>query len=117
MTDFLFQDTHGSHIVSPGKVAQLLGLSPGDLASAAGVHQNTLTACPQSPRVQAFLRDIVNVLNEAKETFGDDELPIAWLLNEPLSAFRKKSAWELIAMGRGQDVLAYLHSYSAGFVG
>lgn len=117
LTDFHFQDTPGSHIVSPSKVAQLLGLSLDDLASAAGVHRSFLTAHPQSPRVQALLRDTVDVLNAAKDAFGEAEFPIARLLNEPLSVFRQKTAWELIEAGRTDDVLAYLNSYSAGFLG
>ena len=68
LTDFLFLDTPGGHIVSPSKVAQLLGLSPGDLASAAGVHRSVLTARPQSTRLQAFLHDTLRVLIAAKET-------------------------------------------------
>lgn len=104
-------------ILSPAKVAKSLHLSLGDLASAAGVHRNTLAARPESPRVQAFLRDTLRVLSAAQELFGEDTLPIAWLLNEPLSAFRFKTAWELIEAGRTEDVLAHLNSYSAGFVG
>lgn len=117
LTDFHFQDTPGSHIVSPSKVAQLLGLSLDDLASAAGVNRSFLTAHPQSPRVQALLRDTVDVLNAAKEAFGEAGFPIAWLLNEPLSVFHQKTAWELIEAGRTDDVLAYLNSYAAGFLG
>ena len=117
LTDFHFQDTPGSHIVSPSKVAQLLGLSLDDLATSAGVHRSVLTARVQSPPVQALLRDTIDVLNAAKEACGEAEFPIAWLLNEPLSVFRQKTAWELIKAGRTEDVVAYLHSCSAGFVG
>lgn len=103
--------------LSPAKIAKSLHLPLGDLASAAGVHRNTLAARPESPRVQAFLRDTLRVLSAAQELFGEDALPTAWLLNEPLSAFRHKTAWELIEAGRTNDVLEYLNTYSAGFVG
>ena len=103
--------------LSPIKVAKSLHLPLGDLASAAGVHRNTLAARPESPRVQAFLRDTLRVLSAAQEFFGQDALSVAWLLNEPLSAFRHKTAWELIEAGRTEDVLAYINTYSAGFAG
>lgn len=103
--------------LSPSKIAKSLHLQLGDLATAAGVHRNTLTAHPESPRVQAFLRDTLRVLNEARGIIDPEVSPIAWMLNEPLSTFRQKTAWELIEAGRTEDVLAYLHSHSAGFVG
>jgi hypothetical protein len=40
----------------------------------------------------------------------------AWL-NEPLTTFRGKSALELVAAGRINDVLTYLASIESGFVG
>ena len=112
-----FLDAPDGTFLSPSKVAQSLNLQLGDLAAAAGVHRNTLTARPQSSRVQAFLRDTLRVLSAAKEVFGQTELPIAWLLNEPLSAFRQKTAFELISEGRTEAVLGYLNTFSAGFVG
>jgi hypothetical protein len=112
-----FLDAPDQTFLSPRKVAQALNLQLSELAIAAGVHRNTLAARPQSPRVQAFLRDTLRVLNAAKEVFAQTELPIAWLLNEPLSAFRHKTAFELIAAGRTEAVLEYLNSFSAGFVG
>lgn len=57
--------------------------------------------------MQALLRDTVDVLDAAKEAFGEAEFPIAWLLNEPLPVFRQKTAWELIEADRTDDVLAY----------
>lgn len=104
-------------IVSANKVAKLLGLSLSDLASAAGVHPSGLTGNLRSLRLQAFLSDTLRVLNTAKEAFGEDELPVAWLLNEPLPAFHQKTAFELIKTGRTENVLAYLDSISAGFIG
>jgi hypothetical protein len=112
-----FLDAPDQTFLSPSKVAQALNLQLGELATAAGVHRNTLAARPQSSRVQAFLRDILRVLSAAKEVFAQTELSIAWLLNEPLSAFRYKTAFELIATGRTEAVLEYLNSFSAGFVG
>lgn len=112
-----FLDASDRTLLSPSKVAKSLNLQLSELACAAGVHRNTLTARPQSPRVQAFLRDTLRVWNAAGEVFEENGLPVAWMLNEPLSAFGQKTAWELIAAGRTEAVLAYLKSYSAGFVG
>lgn len=60
---------------------------------------------------------VLHVLNAAKEIFGEDELPFDWLVKIPLPVFHQKTAWEMIEAGRTEDVLQYLKSYSAGFVG
>jgi hypothetical protein len=75
------------------------GASPG---SGTGVHRNTLTSRSQSPRVQAFLRQIVRVLTSAQEVSGDESVAAAWLLDEPLPVFSNQTAFTLI------DVVAYL---------
>lgn len=103
--------------LSPSKVAKGLHVQLAELAAAVGVHRNTLSANPESPRVQAFLRNTLRVLSEARDVIDPSVGAVGWLLNEPLPAFRRKTPWELIEAGRTEDVLDYLRSYSAGYVG
>lgn len=83
LTFAFFLEAPDRPFLSPTKIANVLHLQLGELAAAAGVHRDTLTACPESPRVQAFLHDILRVLNEAQGTISPDIPPIAWMLNEP----------------------------------
>lgn len=47
---------------------------------------------------------------------GDHDKAVAWL-QEPLTTFGGKTALELVAEGRTDDLLAYLASIESGFVG
>jgi uncharacterized protein (DUF2384 family) len=113
----LFLDRPGSPFLSPFKVARALSLQMQDLADSAHVHRNTLNARPQSPKVQALLQSILRVLSAATEAFGSREVALSWMRNEPVPAFRHKTALDLIREGRTEAVVSYLESVSAGFVG
>lgn len=112
-----FLDRPGSPFLSPLKVASTLSLQLQDLADSAHVHRNTLTARPQSPKVQAFLRSILRAVSAAIEAFGDQDVALSWMRNEPVAAFRHKTALDLVLEGRAEDVVSYLESISGGFVG
>src|SRR5690242_2971270 len=113
----LFLDRPGSPFLSPLKVARALSLQIQDLADLAHVHRNTLNARPQSPKVQALLQSILRVLSAATEAFGSREVALNWIRNEPVPAFRHKTALDLVGEGRTEAVVSYLESVSAGFVG
>lgn len=115
ITQFLESPT--SRFLSPRKIAESFALQLGDVAEFAGVHRNTVTSRPQSPKVQALLRDFVRVVQAATETFGDREKAVAWMMNEPLSPFRYKTPLTLIRERRADDLIAYLDSIESGFVG
>jgi uncharacterized protein (DUF2384 family) len=112
-----FLDRPDSPFLSPSKVASRLSLQLQDLADSAHVHRNTLTARPQSPKVQELLHSILRVLSAATEVFGDQDVALSWIRNEPVSAFRHKTAVDFVREGRTEAVVTYLESISAGFVG
>ena len=112
-----FLDQPSSPFLSPAKIASALSLQLQELADSAHVHRNTLTARPQSPKVQALLKDILRVLSAATEAFGDRDIALTWTRNEPVAAFRHKTALDLVREGRTEDVISYLDSISAGFLG
>jgi hypothetical protein len=112
-----FLEKPGSPFLSPAKVARSLSLQMQDLADSSHVHRNTLSARPQSPKVQELLRSILRVLSAAEEAFGDRDVALTWMRNEPVAAFRHKTALNLLQDGRTEAVVNYLESISAGSVG
>ena len=98
-------------------VADILGLQQQDLAELARVHRNTLRTHPESPRVQASLRDLMRVLSAAAAVQPDTQRAIFLVKNEPIPAFRHKTLLQLVQEGRTEDAIGYLESISTGFVG
>lgn len=103
--------------LSPARVAERLALPVQDIAVQAGVRRNTLRLHPESPRVQGFLRDIVRVISATANIQPDVEHAVFWMKNTPIPAFRHKTAYDLVAQGRTEDVIDYLESIQSGYVG
>jgi len=112
-----FLDAPGSEFLSPAKVAQRLLLPMSELAKSARVDLDVLSACSQSSEVQDLLRGILRVLSVATDTFDDHAAAIAWMMNEPVPAFRYETAYHLIGDGHVDQVVDYLDSIASGFVG
>ncbi len=107
----------GTSRLSAAHIADVLGLQHQDLAELAGVHRNTLRTHPESPRLQATLRDLMRVLSAASAIQPDTQRAIFLIKNEPIPAFRHKTVLQLVQEGRTEDAIDYLESISAGFVG
>ena len=107
----------GTTRLSPSRLAALLEMQQQDLASLSGVHRNTLRTHPESPRLQAALRDLVRVLSAASPLQPDWQRLIFFVKNEPISAFSYKTLLQVVQEGRADDAIAYLQSIAAGFVG
>lgn len=107
----------GTSRLSAANVATILDLQHQDLAALAGVHRNTLRTHPESPRLQAALRDLMRVLSAASAIQPDSQRAIFLLKNEPIPAFSHKTLLQLVQEGRTDDAVAYLESIGSGFVG
>jgi DNA-binding CsgD family transcriptional regulator len=107
----------GTSRLSAKSIADVLGLQNQDLAAMAGVHRNTLRTHPESPKLQATLRDLMRVLSAVLAVQPDTERALFMIKNEPISAFRHKTILQLVAEGRTEDAIDYLESISAGFSG
>ena len=59
----------------------------------------------------------MRVLLPASDLSGEANTASSWFRNQPLSAFRSKTAEQLVHEGRTEDALTYLHSLQAGAVG
>lgn len=107
----------GTSRLSATSIADALGLPHQDLAALAGVHRNTLRTHPESPRLQAALRDLMRVLSAAAAVQPDTARAFFMVKNEPICAFRHKTLLQLVQEGRTDDAIDYLESISAGFSG
>lgn len=107
----------GTSRFSASGIAGILGLQQQDLAELAGVHRNTLRTHPESPRLQAALRDLMRVVSAATAVQPDAQRAIFLIKNEPIAAFRHKTLLQLVQEGRAEDAIGYLESIGAGFIG
>ena len=114
----LKDEVDGRVILSPTKFISLMKLDLNVFAQHARVHRNTVARAPASLSVQNFLRVNVRVLRAAYDVSGRDlGRAIFWYQNEPLAPFDYKTAETLVSDGRVDDVVRYVESLEAGFVG
>lgn len=62
------------------------------------------------------MQDVDRIVALAESISGDRVKAIEWL-SQPLATFGGKTALELIAEGRTNDVIGYLESFESGYVG
>lgn len=107
----------GTVDLSPTAVAEVLGLQQQELARIAGVHRNTLRLHPDSPQVQASLRNLARVLTAMTQVQPDIVTAVYHLRNTPVPAFDYSTLFEVIVAGRVEDALKYIRSVSSGAAG
>ncbi len=103
--------------LSPVRFAKLAGLSVQSLAAMAGVHRNTISQHPESPKVQEALRAMLKVISAATALTGDADRAICWFMNEPIVDYRHKTAAELVAAGHLDAVMMFLEDLEVGATG
>jgi hypothetical protein len=104
--------------LSPSKYIKVMKIDLATFAQNARVHRNTVTRAPSAPSVQKYLRDNVRVICAAWTAAGRNMArAITWYRNEPLPAFDFKTAEQLVAEGRVDDVVHYIESLEAGSAG
>ncbi|HLR12739.1 MAG TPA: DNA-binding protein, partial [Burkholderiaceae bacterium] len=81
----------GTSHLSAANLAKMLGLQQQDLAALAGVHRNTMRTHPESPKLQAALRDLMRVLSATMEVQPDAERAFFLIKNQPIPEFRHKT--------------------------
>jgi hypothetical protein len=105
-------------VLSPTRYLSLVKIDIGEFARNAGVHRNTVSRAPNSASVQDFLRKNVRVISAAFDASGNDMAKaLLWFRNEPLAPFAYKTAEQLVAEGRVDDVIRLIESYEAGAAG
>lgn len=100
--------------LSARRVAELLGVTLGELAALIGVARNTLAAKAGARKVDAALTQVVRILAMAGEMAGGDERAAIWFKHQPLPGWAGKTAYDLVQEGEGAKVLAYLEAVRSG---
>lgn len=103
--------------LSPSGLADKLGITVSELAELTGVHRNTVTMAPRSPRLQRAMRDVLRVLSAAYALTDDVDRALFWFRNQPIADLGHCTAIDLVALGRAQAVIDYVESLSAGPAG
>ena len=105
-------------VVSPRRFSEALHVDLQTLAEQAGVHRNTIARAPSSATVQRVLRDALRVIKAGTDVSGGDVgRALFWYRNEALGSFGYKTAEQLVAAGRTDDLLDYIDSLNAGAAG
>jgi hypothetical protein len=100
--------------LSARRVAELLGVTLGELAALIGVARNTLAAKAGARKVDAALSPVVRILAMAGEMAGGDERAAIWFKHQPLPGWAGKTAYDLVQEGKADKVLAYLEAVRSG---
>jgi hypothetical protein len=103
--------------VDPDLFAKALHIPLQDLATLAGVHRVIVTETPANARLQSFLRDALRALAAALELTRDRDRTIFWFRNAPIPEFRHRTAEQLVAEGKSDAIVSYLHSIASGSTG
>ena len=103
-----------SPFLSARRVADHLGVTLADLARLAGVARNTLTAKSGARKVDQALSPLVRILAMATEMAGSEKQATIWFKHQPIPGWAGKTAFDLVAEGKADKVLAYLESVRAG---
>ncbi|HEY5817792.1 MAG TPA: antitoxin Xre/MbcA/ParS toxin-binding domain-containing protein [Mesorhizobium sp.] len=103
-----------SSFLSAGRVTKLLGVTNSELAKLIGVARNTLSAKSSARKVDQALSPVVRILAMAAEMTGGDNRAAIWFKHQPIPGWAGKTAYDLVAEGKSDKVLAYLEAVRSG---
>jgi len=94
--------------ISPERIADAFGMEPWQLAEYAQVPPATPETHPADDALQAYLNEVLDVLEAVHARGVPLHQAIAWFMTEPLSTVDGRTAHELVAGGRLNVVLHLL---------
>lgn len=103
--------------IIPRALGDYMHLEIGALSRLSNVNRNTLTRNPTSPKVQAALKPVVEILTIAAELTSSPGKAIAWFLYQPLTDFDFKTPQELVSEGHASAVKNHLRMLADGIYG
>ena len=104
-------------ILSPARVGDEFLLGMQELADMSRVHRNSVRAHPENKQLQATLVNLLRVRSAAMAVSREPQKAAFFVRNQPIPSFGHKTALQLVAEGRTEDVIGYLASIESGFVG
>ncbi|WP_050470622.1 hypothetical protein [Herbaspirillum chlorophenolicum] len=103
--------------ISPKRFSLALRIDLQTLANQARVHPSTMSHAPSSESVQRYLNAAVRIIQARCDITEDVERALFWYKNSHMRIFGYKTAQTLVTEGRWDDVVRYLLSLKAGFLG
>jgi hypothetical protein len=107
----------GQPVISATKFAEKLALEHQQLASLAHVHRNTVGRTPESPALQAYLRQSLRVIAAATDLTGDRDKALYWFRNAPIGLFSYQTPETIVSAGQTDALVRYIESLGAGSAG
>lgn len=104
-------------ILSPTRVGEEFLMGVQELADLSRVHRNSVRAHPENKQLQATLVNLLRVRSAAMAVSREPQKATFFVRNQPIPSFGHKTALQLVGEGRTEDVIEYLASIEAGFVG
>jgi hypothetical protein len=104
-------------VVSLQRFSLVLRLNPDAVAVSAHIPPQTATVAHGSKELHHFLRDSMRVVQAAFDVAGDVETALSWFKGHRLPTFGNVTPYHLVAQGRSESLVSYLHSLEAGFAG
>lgn len=103
-----------SPFLSAHRLSEQLGVTQSELAKLIGVARNTLTAKSATRKMDAALSPIVRILAMAAEMAGGENRAVIWFKHQPIPGWAGKTAYDLVADGKADQVLGYLEAVRSG---
>ena len=99
--------------IHAGRLAEVLGVRPAQLARALGVRRQLLSENPTSDRIQVKAAKIETLLLEVAGMVGDLAQARMWL-HTPTPIWDEKSTWQVIEEGGLEDALSFVFALKEG---
>lgn len=97
------------------QIAQLFGMPPDALARSVNAH---ISASPDTSAVEKdFVHQFTAALEQATVLFEDRSVAIRWLREERIECFGGRTGLDLLLAGRGKNLIPYIESLQAGYLG
>lgn len=104
----------GSPFLSATLLSERLGITQSELARLIGVARNTVIAKASTRKLDAALSPLVRILALAAEMAGGESRAVIWFKHQPIPGWAGQTAFDLVAEGKADLVLAYLESVRSG---
>jgi hypothetical protein len=105
-----------SGVVAVDRVAAVFGMSKSQLAETVGLGVQALYKADRAstPRTQARMREMLEIVSRVADWAGGTERAMAWYRAQPLAAFGGRTAEALVKNGKAGFLRDYLDSIAIG---
>lgn len=99
----------GTPHISPKRVISALGIRAKDLTAISNPRGNVIIRNDQgTAKMQRALRNLIRILSAARTNHDKPEQLLYWLMNYPIPQFYYRTAFEIYADARTDELLAML---------